>query len=303
MYFWILLITRHSVYVDPVPTKAYISGEANTTKLVELNKPATVRCLAGGYPKPIVSWWRGTEILPLRSTRFEVNRDYSLVFNQIGLIDLGPYICQAYSGEGKPVSVSIVLKAIGPAHANDENEEQYLKYIIDAPTLPVTQAPLFSYPITTPRENVVEIGKCLVNCSMFFVVCIFPMISKHHSVTHPHTNLRQMKTSNCYFQNTWYFFPLKEPVSTHISLPNGNTFSVGSDISIQCDVRGYPQPLAAWFKDDVEIQQSQRIRISGKSTNFPTVKWKFIIHSPIRSKFRCSHINHLWSNNWRFWQL
>lgn len=166
MYFWNLLISR-SMYVDPVPAKAYISGEANSTKLVELNQPAVVRCLAGGYPKPIVSWWRGTEILPLRSTRFEVNRDYSLVFNKIGLIDLGPYICQAYSGEGKPVSVSIVLKAIGPAHANDENEEQYLKYIIDAPTLPVTQAPIYSHPITTPRENVVEIGKCLVICSMF----------------------------------------------------------------------------------------------------------------------------------------
>lgn len=60
-------------------------------------------------------------------------------------------------------------------------------------------------------------------------------------------------------------FLRKEPVSTHISLPNGNTFNVGADISIQCEVRGYPQPIASWFKDDVEIQQSQRIRISGKS--------------------------------------
>lgn len=120
-----------------------------------------MRCLAGGYPKPIVSWWRGTEILPLRSTRFEVNRDYSLVFNQIQLTDLGQYICQAYSGEGKPVSVSIVLKAYGPVQANDESEEQYLKYIIDVPAQPATQAP-FVYPIvTTPRESVLpEIGKC-----------------------------------------------------------------------------------------------------------------------------------------------
>lgn len=115
--------------------------------------------MAGGYPRPIVSWWRGTEILPLRSTRFEVNRDYSLVFNQIQLTDLGQYICQAYSGEGKPVSVSIVLKSIGPVHANDENEEQYLKYIIAAPpTLP----PLFYPTITTPRESILQaIGKCL----------------------------------------------------------------------------------------------------------------------------------------------
>lgn len=159
--------------VDPVPSKAYILGDANTTKIVELNQPAVVRCLAGGYPKPIVSWWRGTEILPLRSTRFEVNRDYSLVFNQIQLTDLGPYICQAYSGEGKPVSVSIVLKAIGPAHANDENEEQYLKYIIDAPASPATQAPPPPPPyipvITTPRGTVLQvIGKCLAVYASWF---------------------------------------------------------------------------------------------------------------------------------------
>lgn len=157
--------TSNSLNVDPVPSKAYIVGDTNSTKIVELNKPAIIRCLAGGYPKPIVSWWRGTEILPLRSTRFEVNRDYSLVFNQIQLTDLGPYICQAYSGEGKPVSVTIVLKAVGPAEAHDENEDQYLKYIIDAPALPATpsatRAPPYVYPIvTTPREiELPELGK------------------------------------------------------------------------------------------------------------------------------------------------
>lgn len=148
-------------------------GDANSTKIVELKQPAVVRCLAGGYPKPIVSWWRGTDILPLRSSRFEVNRDYSLVFNQIELTDLGPYICQAYSGEGKPVSVTVLLKARGPVHANDANEEQYLKYIIEAPASPVTQAPPIFYPIiTTPRESVLPaIGKCCLYVYLF-VLCI-----------------------------------------------------------------------------------------------------------------------------------
>lgn len=47
-------------------------------------------------------------------------------------------------------------------------------------------------------------------------------------------------------------------------LPNGNTFVAGSDVSIQCEVRGYPTPYATWTKDDVEIRESQRVRISGK---------------------------------------
>lgn len=50
----------------------------------------------------------------------------------------------------------------------------------------------------------------------------------------------------------------------NIILPNGNTFVAGNDVSIQCDVRGYPRPYVTWTRDDVEIRESQRIRISGK---------------------------------------
>lgn len=55
-----------------------------------------------------------------------------------------------------------------------------------------------------------------------------------------------------------------EPLSVNIILPNGNTFVAGNDVSIQCDVRGYPRPYVTWTKDGVEIQKSNRIRISGK---------------------------------------
>lgn len=136
-----------------MPSKAYILGDTNSSKIVELNEPATIRCLAGGYPKPSVTWWRGTDILPLKSTRFEVNRDYSLVFKGIKLSDLGPYICQAYSGQGRPVSMYITLRAIGPVRAETPEDEQYLQFVIDAqpfqptphyyrPTPPVEQEPL-----------------------------------------------------------------------------------------------------------------------------------------------------------------
>lgn len=55
-----------------------------------------------------------------------------------------------------------------------------------------------------------------------------------------------------------------EPVVVNVILPNGNTFVAGNDVSIQCDVRGSPRPYVTWSKDDAEIRESQRIRISGK---------------------------------------
>lgn len=125
-------------------------GDANSTEIVSINQPATVRCLAGGYPKPFVSWWKGTDLLPYKSTRFEVAQDFSLVFNRIALTDLGPYICQAYSGSGKPVSKYVTLKAIGPVNAANDDEQQYLKYIIDAPSLPLTPRPY--YPVVVQQR-------------------------------------------------------------------------------------------------------------------------------------------------------
>lgn len=158
VFFLTSLFVCRCFLVDPVDAKAYILGDANTTQIVNLEQPATVRCLAGGHPKPFVSWWKGTDLLPLKTTRFEQTKDFSLVFYKIELSDLGPYICQAWSGAGKPVSKYVTLKAIGPVHPSTDNDRQYLKYIVDAPLQPqvphVPHPPHVYYPeVVHPRPS------------------------------------------------------------------------------------------------------------------------------------------------------
>lgn len=116
--------------------------------------------MAGGFPKPTVTWWRGTDILPLKSTRFEVNRDYSLVFNDIALSDLGPYICQAYSGQGRPVSMYVTLMSIGSVRAETPEDEQYLQYVVPAPPLQPSD-PHYYRPTQPPQVEVEPSGKYL----------------------------------------------------------------------------------------------------------------------------------------------
>lgn len=153
------LTTQHNnknrYKTDPVASKAYILGDTNSSKVVDFNQPAEIRCLAGGFPKPSVTWWRNTDILPLKSTRFEVNRDYSLVFNSIELRDLGNYICQAYSGQGRPVSMYVTLMAIdnGAVRAEHPEDEPYLQYVVPAPRLPPTHN---NYPPTPPQQPPLE---------------------------------------------------------------------------------------------------------------------------------------------------
>lgn len=131
---------------------AYIVGDENSTQIVTLGQPTKIRCLAGGYPKPYVSWWRDTEMLPLKTARFEVARDYSLTFERVELSDLGPYVCQAYSGVGRPKSITTTLKAVGPVHVRDPEDEKYQQYLVDPAELPSARpaAPVDTYRPTYP---------------------------------------------------------------------------------------------------------------------------------------------------------
>lgn len=130
---------------------AYIHGPKNYTQIVTLNKPAVVRCPAGGYPAPYVSWWRTKKRLGLTSVRFDTTRDHSLVFRQIRLSDLGSYTCEAYSGHGRPVSMKVTLKAIGPVYATHAEEEPYLRYVLSPTSAPTTPKPSYPYRPTRPH--------------------------------------------------------------------------------------------------------------------------------------------------------
>lgn len=111
-----------------------------------------MRCLAGGNPKPFVSWWHGDEMIPLNTARYQVTRDFSLELSKVELTDLGPYVCQAYSGSGKPVSVSITLKTYGPVSINTSEEERYRQYVIEPREEEVTRRP-FVPPTFRPRPT------------------------------------------------------------------------------------------------------------------------------------------------------
>lgn len=53
------------------------------------------------------------------------------------------------------------------------------------------------------------------------------------------------------------------PVQANISLTR-TIYPIGSDISIPCDVDGYPIPQVVWYKDEELLEPSDRIHITGE---------------------------------------
>jgi papilin len=137
--------------LDPVESSAYILGDQNSTVVSTINYAATLRCAAGGFPKPFVTWWKGDQMIALKTENVEITRDYSIQISRVTISDLGPYVCQAYNSVGRPVSVQVTLKAYGPLHATNDEERRYLQYEEHgAPVIPQT-----TYrPPTRPRPTI-----------------------------------------------------------------------------------------------------------------------------------------------------
>ncbi|XP_055847561.1 papilin isoform X3 [Episyrphus balteatus] len=205
---------------------AYIYGPKNVTQIVTLKQPAMIRCPAGGYPKPHVNWWRGKTRMPLTTLRYDTKRDYSLVFRSIEISDLGPYECSAWTGHGKPASMIVVLKAVGPVHDISPNEP-FLKYIIDPATMPSTSMPSYSFNRSRPNRP---------SQTQVFDV-------RQSLITSP---------------------PYRKSVSASalIRRDSSNNYTIGSDVVLTCEVGGYPTPNVTWFKDSKQVFSSNRIQIT-----------------------------------------
>lgn len=112
--------------------------EVKPNVVVSLNAPTTLHCMALGFPFPAVTWWKEDSFIPLKTSQFEVRKDYSLLINSVKLSNLGVYTCQAYNGVGKAASWAVTVKARGPYHTTDPKDQKYLKFIVNPPELPTT---------------------------------------------------------------------------------------------------------------------------------------------------------------------
>lgn len=93
---------------------------------------------------------------------------------------------------------------------------------------------------------------------LVFVLC---MLHNLHAEFKAFTN----KMNNNKSKFDLFFFAKLVPVTASILLPQGKVFSVGSEISLFCNVTGEPQPEISWFKDNRPVEDTEHIQIPGNS--------------------------------------
>lgn len=139
---------------DPTNQPAEILGEEHEVVVTTLGTPQTLYCRAVGWPRPLITWWRGDRMLPLSSQVYEQGRDFSLLIRSVTLRNLGLFTCQAYNGLGRAASWTVTVKALGPVYTIDPADSIYTKYLISPSLSPRTPPPYRPiYPPVQPEPQ------------------------------------------------------------------------------------------------------------------------------------------------------
>ncbi|XP_031341557.1 papilin isoform X1 [Photinus pyralis] len=220
---------------DSEPHATAIVGDQENSHIVaSLGAPTTLHCYATGFPFPSVTWWKDDRLVPLHTHQFEVHKDYSLLIHSVQLSNLGIYTCQAYNGIGKAASWSVTVQTLGPVYSTRPEDVKYMQYVINAPERPTPRPlpPTIPTKATTPSPTPEPPKHTTLNISL----------------------LTQLPTEEPPYV---YQVPVKVRLTS-----TQTTYPTGKDISIGCDVEGYPIPQVQWYKDGQPLYPSEAIHIS-----------------------------------------
>ncbi|KAK9886678.1 hypothetical protein WA026_017598 [Henosepilachna vigintioctopunctata] len=245
--------------------------EINPNVVVSLNAPSTLYCYALGFPIPAITWWKDDSLIPLKTSQFEVHKDFSLLIHSVQLSNLGIYTCQAYNGIGKAASYSVTVQAKGPYYGKvDPRDHRYLKYIINPPNTPTRPATMTSAQPSTPIVTTISPIIPQTPSPVAPPTYIPPYIPTPHE--NP-TTKQQTETITPYVNTVAPDTPDRTPSSYIVPIKVNFTtpekrFPVGVDVKLVCDFQGYPAPQLSWYKDGVPLTSSDRINIEVHPTGY-----------------------------------
>ncbi|XP_069951755.1 papilin isoform X1 [Cherax quadricarinatus] len=234
--------TAHLKIIDPKPRESAVVPWNHESPVVSLGNPTSLYCRAVGWPRPSVTWWRNSDMLPLSSLQYEQFRDGSLTIRVVNLQNLGPYTCHVYNGQGQAKSQTIVLRALGPVYNIVNKYRDFLQYIVDPPKAPASTKPPQPTIPTTPFPAI-RPGE-----RPYWPAYRPPPTQKTTSASRPTTPRP-------------YIVPLRAIIRL-----NTTEFTPSSTIRIPCEVKGYPHPVTTWFKGEYPVEASEKYEIEEDRT-------------------------------------
>uniref|UniRef100_A0A0K2VB06 Papilinlike [Apis florea] n=1 Tax=Lepeophtheirus salmonis TaxID=72036 RepID=A0A0K2VB06_LEPSM len=206
---------------------------------LSLGSPATLECLAYGFPKPSVTWWKDREMLPMSSEQHTQNPDFSLHIRSLNLRDLGQYTCQVFNGIGNGASHSLIVRALGPVYGTNREDEPYLIYLVDgAPVSPTRDSRTQEPPYSPSQPQQPDWTR-----------------TQATTTTTPTTSTTTNQSPTRGSGETSRIDVRIEPVSPE--------HQIGQYIQIECTVNSYTRPHVYWYKNGQLITPENNIQISG----------------------------------------
>ncbi|GAB6024702.1 hypothetical protein CHUAL_009835 [Chamberlinius hualienensis] len=266
---------------DPVPAPAQIIGGVKVVQ-APLHEPCMLHCNAQGWPRPSVTWWRESLMLPRSSERYHQYNNYTLLIRQIAMADIGPYECRAYNGIGDVAIWEVTVYLDGPPILDTSDAklkyfgpETHGQHTIPSPT-PTLQ---LSHENNAHQHNHHK-NNNLQNDPSFGVSSNF-----HYNNNNNHTNSNgETSTTSTTTTSETYNVHENQPenptneehrVDTPISSPtpdlptavihrNMTSFAPDSVVQLDCETTNSQRTL--WYKSDNLVHSDERILVFANGT-------------------------------------
>ncbi|KAL9846109.1 hemicentin-1 isoform 2-T2 [Geothlypis trichas] len=218
-------------------------------------------CSTQGVPAPLVSWFRGTSVVPTDEGKFLQSPDGALAISNVQLPDAGIYTCVATNSAGSDMAEVTVqvqepptIEDLDPPFNNPFQERvanQQIAFPCPAKGIP---KPAIKW-LRNGRElsgaepglSVLEDGTLLV------IAALAPSDSGDYvCVAANEAGSTQRRYS------------LKVHVPPEIrdqDKVTNTSVVVHHPVSLFCEVTGNPSPVISWYKDDIQVVESSALQI------------------------------------------
>lgn len=252
----------HNVRVnsgDGLPRPARISSLP--TSVMGLRKEKfKIKCLASGFPTPVISWFKDGQELPGGDSSIALeSHNQDLVFSSLGFDDAGTYECRASNDENTPPVFETVHLTVNSAPYFDPEPADLIVAPGDSSAIDCKVGGI-PKPVSKWLQNGQEIRDSesssyqVINSSRIAI----------NSVREGESTVFQCIADNIYGTEVGSFTITVLAIPATISegpLPSV-TASEGTSFQLDCVTFGSPTPTVEWHKDGVKLDSGGRITIT-----------------------------------------
>ncbi|XP_078083679.1 hemicentin-1-like [Mustelus asterias] len=238
-----------TVYEPPVMDKSVA-----TNKTAMVNFPASFECLASGTPPPVLTWFKGSRLIPRVAGSSVLESGRTLKIDHVQLSDGGQYRCVATNVAGS-TEMHYSLRVYAPPVISTALD--LVTVLVNQPTELQCEASGIPAPKITWAKDTIPLSKVSGRLKLLLEGQILSIASARFSDSGRYSCVAVNPAGEA-----------QREIHLQVHLPpsilgDGQNVSVNlnDSVSLECQSQAFPPPILRWMKDGRPLPMRERHRL------------------------------------------